>query len=195
MNALNNILKYNILLASKSPRRRELLKTLRVPFHCISLGGIDENYPEDMSRSEVPLYLANKKSDAYIKDIKDDELLITADTLVIKDNKIFGKPRNTEEAFEMLRELSGGIHKVITGVCITTTTQRTSFSSATEVKFGDLTDDEISYYIENFTPLDKAGAYGIQEWIGSVAVEWIKGSFYNVMGLPVHRLYQELKNF
>ncbi len=195
MNSLKNLIKYNILLASKSPRRRELFQTLRIPFHCISIGGIDESYPDEMPHSEVPLFIANKKADAYIEEIKDDEMVITADTLVIKEEKIYGKPHDAAEAFGMLRELSGCIHKVITGVCIATAKQRTSFTVETEVKFRDITDNEINYYIENFTPFDKAGAYGIQEWIGCVAVEWINGSYYNVMGLPVHRLYQELKQF
>lgn len=192
---LENLNKYHILLASKSPRRRELLSNLRVPFNCINLGGIDETYPEDMPADEVPQFLANKKADAYIGNINTNEMVITADTLVIKGDKIYGKPKNQEEALSMLGELSGEIHKVISGVCILTKNRRTSFTSETEVKFANLNDEDIRYYIENYLPLDKAGAYGIQEWIGCVAVEWIKGSFYNVMGLPVHRLYQELKLF
>ena len=192
---LENLNKYHILLASKSPRRRELLSNLRVPFNCISLGGIDETYPEDMPANEVPQFLANKKADAYISNINTNERVITADTLVIKGDKIYGKPKNQEEALSMLGELSGEVHKVISGVCILTKDRRTSFTSETEVKFANLNDEDIRYYIENYLPLDKAGAYGIQEWIGCVAVEWIKGSFYNVMGLPVHRLYQELKLF
>lgn len=192
---LENLNKYHILLASKSPRRRELLSNLRVPFNCISLGGIDETYPGDMPANEVPQFLANKKADAYIGNINTNEMVITADTLVIKGDKIYGKPKNQEEALSMLGELSGEIHKVISGVCILTKDRRTSFTSETEVKFANLNDEDIRYYIENYLPLDKAGAYGIQEWIGCVAVEWIKGSFYNVMGLPVHRLYQELKLF
>lgn len=190
-----NLNKYHILLASKSPRRRELLSTIRLPFNCISIGGITEDYPEDMVKSEVPLFLANKKADAYLSKMKDNDLVITADTVVILDNKIYGKPANNAEAKIMLSELSGKVHKVVTGVCLLTTSRRTSFTCETEVKFASLTEDEINYYIDNFLPLDKAGSYGIQEWIGSVAVEWIKGSFYNVMGLPVHMLYQELKHF
>ncbi len=192
---LEDLSRYHILLASKSPRRRELLADLRIKFNCVSIGGIDETYPQDMPKEEVPQYLANKKADAYISNIHDNEMVITADTLVIKDNHIFGKPHDAEEAFQMLSELSGKIHKVVTGVCILTRDRRTSFTSLTEVKFADLTDKDIRYYIDNYLPFDKAGSYGIQEWIGCVAVEWIKGSFYNVMGLPVHRLYQELKLF
>lgn len=190
---LENLAKYKVMLASKSPRRRELLSDLRVNFHCISIGGIDETYPEDMESSGVPQFLANKKADAYLRNLKDDELIITADTLVMKDDKILGKPQNAEDAFQMLSTLSGEVHKVITGVCILTKHQRSSFTTETEVKFAELSDDDIRYYIDNFQPYDKAGAYGIQEWIGCVAVEWIKGSFYNVMGLPVHRLYKELQ--
>ena len=191
---LQNLKDYHIMLASKSPRRRELLSSLRIPFNCISIGGISEDYPEDMVKSEVPLFLANKKADAYLSKMKDDDMVITADTVVILDDKIYGKPENHKEAIEMLGNLSGKVHKVVTGVCLLTKCRRTSFTSETEVKFANLTDEEISYYVDNFMPMDKAGAYGIQEWIGSVAVEWIKGSFYNVMGLPIHQLYQELKH-
>lgn len=192
---LSNLKDYHILLASKSPRRRELLATLRIPFNCINITGIDESYPEDMVKSEVPLFLANKKADAYIARIKDKDLVITADTVVIMDDCIYGKPADHSEAIEMLHRLSGKVHKVITGVCLLTSHCRKSFSTETDVKFASLSDDEIEYYVDNYLPLDKAGAYGIQEWIGSVAVEWINGSFYNVMGLPIHQLYQELKHF
>lgn len=192
---LENLNKYHILLASKSPRRRELLSDLRIPFSSINLGGIDESYPEEMPKTEVPQHIANKKADAYLENIHDNEMIITADTLVIKGDKIYGKPKSREDAEQMLRELSGKVHTVITGVCILTVDRRTSFTSTTEVKFAELSEEDINYYVENYLPLDKAGAYGIQEWIGCIAVEWINGSFYNVMGLPVHRLYQELKLF
>ena len=192
---LENLNKYHVLLASKSPRRRELLSDLRIPFSSINLGGIDESYPEDMPKTEVPQHIANKKADAYLENIHYNEMIITADTLVIKENKIYGKPKSREDAEQMLRELSGKVHTVITGVCILTVDRRTSFTSTTEVKFAELSEEDINYYVENYLPLDKAGAYGIQEWIGCIAVEWINGSFYNVMGLPVHRLYQELKLF
>lgn len=190
---LDNLSDYHILLASKSPRRRELLSELRIPFKCISLGGIDESYPDDLPPEDVPLYLAEKKASAYTEKIRDNELVITADTLVMMGNRIYGKPRSEDEARAILHELSGQSHKVITGVCILTLSERISFTSETEVRFADLSTDDIEYYVANFPPLDKAGAYGIQEWIGCVAVESINGSFYNVMGLPVHRLYQELK--
>lgn len=192
---MENLKKYNVLLASKSPRRRELLSMLRIPFHVISLGGIDETYPEEMQKDDVPQFLANKKADAYMSKLKDNEMIITADTLVIKENHIYGKPKTKEEARDMLLELAGKTHKVISGVCILTKEERKSFTSVTKVKFADLTPQEVKYYVENYLPLDKAGAYGIQEWLGCVAVEWIDGSFYNVMGLPVHKLYQELKLF
>lgn len=190
-----NLKEYKILLASKSPRRRELLSQLRIPFNVISLGGIDESYPASMPADDIPLYLANVKADAYLKTIHDNEMLITADTLVISEDRVLGKPAGHDEAVEMLRELSGKTHKVITGVCISTHVRRTSFSVITEVSFAELSDEAIEYYVENFLPYDKAGAYGIQEWIGCVAVKSINGSFYNVMGLPVHQLYKELMNF
>lgn len=195
MTPLSNLSKYKVLLASKSPRRRELLEMLRIPFNTISISGIEENYPEDMPFMEVPLYLANIKGDAYTKLLKDNELIITADTLVIGDDRIYGKPSDTEDAKKMIGRLAGNIHNVVTGVCIISAAKRISFTTETQVKFAPLSKDEIQYYVENFHPYDKAGAYGIQEWIGGVAVEWIHGSYYNVMGLPVHRLYQELKKF
>ncbi|MBD5284449.1 MAG: septum formation protein Maf [Bacteroides sp.] len=192
---LDNLHKYKILLASKSPRRRELLEQLRVPFSTVTIRGIDESYPEDMRPIEVPEYLANYKADAYKRVLKSNELIITADTLVINDDKIFGKPESTEKAVETLMELSGKTHLVVTGVCVLTASTRRSFSTVTEVRFAKITREEAEYYVSNFHPLDKAGAYGIQEWIGCVAVESINGSFYNVMGLPVHQLYQTLKEF
>lgn len=192
---LDNLRDYKVLLASKSPRRRELMSQLRVPFSVINLGGIDESYPDNLPADQIPQYLSNIKADAYINNMKGRELIITADTLVIVDDKVLGKPANHDEAVKMLTELSGKTHKVVTGVCISTHDKRTSFSTTTEVKFSNISQQDIEYYVENFLPFDKAGAYGIQEWIGCVAVESINGSFYNVMGLPVHQLYKELKNF
>ena len=184
-----------LFLASNSPRRREIMKMLRLPFTSVSLDGIDESYPSNMNLLDIPLYIANKKSDAYLKHLKEDDIVITADTMVICDNKILGKPKNSEEAKSMLRFLSGKTHQVSTGVCISSTKNKVSFVTISDVTFSNLTDEEISYYVETFLPFDKAGAYGIQEWIGAVAVASIKGSFYNVMGLPIHQLYKELKNF
>lgn len=192
---LENLSKYHIYLASKSPRRRELLTQLRIKFNTINIGGIDESYPDDIPAAEVPQYIANRKADAYMSLIKDNEMVITADTLVMIDNRILGKPKDEAEAVEMIMALSGKVHKVVSGVCIVTVDRRTSFTTETYVKFAEISKEEAQYYVENYMPLDKAGAYGIQEWIGCIAVESIHGSFYNVMGLPVHRLYNELKMF
>lgn len=188
-------MKYQILLASKSPRRREILKLLNLPFTVVTIEGIDESYPEDLDPERVAEYISNKKADAFIKKMREGEMLVTADTVVICEDRILGKPENSKDAREMLRFLSGKVHKVTTGVTIVTVDKRVSFSSDTYVKFADLSDEEIRYYVDTYHPLDKAGAYGIQEWIGAVAVSQIDGSFYNVMGLPVHRLYQEMKKF
>lgn len=191
---LRNLDKYTILLGSKSPRRRELLEMLRIPFNSIVIG-IKEEYPASLPPTEVPEYLARLKAQAFADRLDCRELIITADTVVICDEEILGKPRNAEDAGKMLRKLSGKSHLVVTGVCVSTADRTESFSSTTTVRFAELTDEEISYYVDNFMPLDKAGAYGIQEWIGGVAVSGIDGSFYNVMGLPIHRLYQLLKTF
>lgn len=190
-----NISNYRILLASKSPRRRELLQMMRIPFSIVSLGGIEESYPKEMPVREVPEFLSRLKADAFLKHINEEELIITADTIVINNDKILGKPHSHEEALEMLKSLSGKTHSVISGVTIATLKKAVSFSVETEVTFGHITDDEINFYVENYRPFDKAGAYGIQEWIGGVAVESIHGSYYNVMGLPIHRLYNELMKF
>lgn len=192
---LENLEKYNVLLASKSPRRRELLQQLRVNFKIVTLGGIDESYPDDIPALQVAQFVAQKKADAFEKMIDDNELIITADTLVVCGDEILGKPKDADDAVRMLKTLSGKTHHVATGVTITTKDRRTAFTTVTDVKFAELSDDDILYYVNSYSPLDKAGAYGIQEWIGAVAVEAIYGSYYNVMGLPVHRLYQELKLF
>ena len=192
---LDNLNKYHLLLASNSPRRRELLSQLRIPFNVINLGGIDESYPDSLPLEEVAQYIATKKADAYTARMRDNELIITADTVVILGDRVLGKPKTCEEAVEMLLALSDKTHKVCSGVCITTRNRRTSFSTVTEVTFGEITPEEARYYVDNFMPLDKAGAYGIQEWIGCVAVEKINGSYYNVMGLPLHQLYNELELF
>ena len=188
-------MKKKILLASKSPRRREILNLLRVPFTVVTIDGIDESYPENMPVGEVALYISKKKAEEYMKKINNDEFLITADTVVILGDKILGKPKDAEDAVEMLKMLSGKTHRVTTGVTLATKEKQESFTAESYVTFANLTEEEIRYYVENFNPLDKAGAYGIQEWIGAVAVEKIDGSFYNVMGLPVHRLYQAMKRF
>lgn len=192
---LDHLSKYKIILASKSPRRKELLSQLRIPFTTVTLSGIDETYPENLKATEIPEFLAEKKASEYRKRFTDNELIITADTLVILGDVVLGKPKDTEDAFKILSKLSGKVHKVITGVSISTVSETITFSSCTEVKFAEISDKDIVYYVNTFRPLDKAGAYGIQEWIGCVAVEWIKGSYYNVMGLPVHSLYEQLKKF
>lgn len=184
-----------MLLASKSPRRQELLALLHIPFKIVTIGGLDESYPSDMKPDDVPEYLSQKKASAYSENFHGNELIITADTLVILDDMIMGKPKDKEDAGEMLGLLSGKTHKVVTGVSITTSEKRESFSSVTEVTFAHITKSEIEYYVNTYRPLDKAGAYGIQEWIGGVAVSGIKGSYYNVMGLPIHKLYAHLKKF
>ena len=188
-------MKYKVLLASNSPRRREIMGMLRIPYTVVTLEGIDESYPANLETDRVSEYISNKKADAFLKRISDDDMIITADTVVICDGTILGKPKNEDDAKRMLRFLSGKTHKVTTGVTVATKEKRVSFSSESYVTFADLTDDEIRFYVETFRPLDKAGAYGIQEWIGAVAVAKIDGSFYNVMGLPIHRLYQVLKQF
>lgn len=189
---LDNLKDYKIYLASKSPRRRELMQLLRIPFTVLTIGGIDESYPEDLPLTEVPQYISEAKASVYQKRLHDNELLITADTMVISGDKILGKPHDGEDAVRMLLQLSGKTHQVATGVTIVTPSFRKSFTTITDVTFAPITEEEVRYYVNNYQPLDKAGAYGIQEWIGAVAVSGINGSFYNVMGLPVHRLFREL---
>ena len=184
-----------LLLGSKSPRRREILSLLKIPFTVVTIEDEDETYPEDLAPEEVSEYLSKKKANLFLDRINENEILITADTVVISEGKILGKPKDAEDAKNMLRQLSGRTHKVTTGVTIATKEKRESFTSETLVTFAKITEEEIEFYVKHYLPLDKAGAYGIQEWIGAVAVEKINGSFYNVMGLPVHRLYQALKNF
>lgn len=195
MQILKNLECYTVLLASKSPRRRELLSGLGISFRVVSPGDVKEEYPDTLPAEEVPEYLGRLKADAYMPLLQPGELLITADTLVICDGKIFGKPADADDAVRMLMNLSGHTHTVVSGVCLTTTERRASFSSRTQVKFAAFTEAEARYYVDNYNPLDKAGAYGIQEWMGYVACQSIDGSFYNVMGLPVNRLYEELKKF
>jgi septum formation protein len=187
----DNIKGYKILLASQSPRRRELLKELGLKFEVCS-ADIDESYPDDMPHDVVPVYLAEKKADFYKNKIEDKQIIITSDTIVSVEEMILGKPSDYHEAYEMLKSLSGKWHKVATGVCIFSKTKKVTFNSITNVRFKVLTHEEIDFYITNFKPFDKAGAYGIQEWIGYIAVEEIEGSYFNVIGLPVQRLYEEL---
>jgi len=178
-------------LASNSPRRRELLAGLGLPYEVRIIDGIDESYSANISVEEIPQYISQKKAQAYA--LADSELLITADTIVCLDNEILGKPKDNAEAHLMLSKLSGRTHQVITGVTLTTTEWTHTFSCTSNVTFASLTKQEIDYYIQNYHPLDKAGAYGIQEWIGYIGVTRLEGSYFNVMGLPVQRLYTELK--
>lgn len=185
--------RYKIVLASNSPRRRELLAGLGMPFEVRVMADIDESYPADLPVGEVARYISGKKADAYRGSLADDELLITADTVVIVGDEILGKPVDEADATRMLRLISGRTHQVTTGVAMLTTTQERRFAVTTDVTFRPLTDDEIHYYISRYKPFDKAGAYGIQEWIGYVGVTSLRGSYYNVMGLPVQRIYETLQ--
>lgn len=192
---LSNLKKYKIVLGSNSPRRRELLAGLDLDFEVQVIPDIDESYPEGLDFESIPLYIARKKADAYTNTMQDDELLITADTIVWVAGKVLGKPADRADAITMLQTLSGCVHKVVTGVCITTKEKAVSISVSSTVRFARLETAEIIYYVDKYRPFDKAGSYGVQEWIGYVGVEAIDGSFYNIMGLPVQRLYQELKGF
>lgn len=186
---------YRVVLASNSPRRKELLGGLGIDFEVRTLQDIDESFPDTLEGKEIPLYISGKKAEAYKQMMADDEMIITADTIVYDNGKVLGKPRNREEAVLMLHELSGHAHEVITGVSIVTKKKTVQFASTSHVHFVALTDAEIAYYVDEYKPFDKAGAYGIQEWIGFVAVTRIEGSYFNVMGLPIQRLYTELKKF
>lgn len=192
---LDNLKKYQIVLASNSPRRKELLQRMGVNFKVRTLFGIDESYPDSLRGEDIVCYISRNKAQAYRTSMAPNELLITADTIVYVDGEVMGKPKNAEQAKEMLHKLSGKSHQVITGVTIVMAERTENFGVTSQVKFAEITDEEINYYVDNFLPFDKAGAYGIQEWIGIVAVEEIKGSYFNVVGLPVQRLYQKLKTF
>lgn len=189
---LNNLNKYKVVLASNSPRRKELLSGLGISYEVKTLPGIDESYPDTLNEEEIPLYIAREKAEAYRSLMQRDELIITADTIVWLDGRVMGKPKDAAEAHQMLCSLSGKTHQVVTGVCLTTRDSQKGFSTVTDVTFATLTEEEISYYVDHYQPMDKAGAYGIQEWIGFVGVERIEGSYFNVMGLPIQRLYKEL---
>jgi len=185
---------YNIILASQSPRRKELLEKLGYTFKQITKE-VEENFPKELAIEKVAEYLSNKKAAAYKNEIKTNDLLITSDTTVCLENEILGKAKSAAQASQMLKQLSGKTHLVITGVTLKSHTKSVSFSVTTEVQMKPLSAKEIEYYVQNFQPYDKAGAYGIQEWIGFIGVENINGSFYNVMGLPLKELYEEIINF
>jgi septum formation protein len=185
---------YNLVLASQSPRRRELLKGLDLEFTTCSVDA-DESFPAELKGSDAVQYICKAKADAYRPFLEDKTIAITADTVVILNDNIIGKPKSHEEAFSMIRSLSGHVHEVITAVCIFSKEKCAEFYSSTEVHFSEITDEEIKYYIDKYKPFDKAGSYGVQEWIGYIGIEKIVGSYFNVMGLPVKRLYDELKEF
>lgn len=186
---------YKLILASNSPRRKELLAGLNLDFEVKVIPGIDENYPADMPTENIARYLAELKAKPYEGIVADKEIVITADTVVIVNSHVLGKPKDAAQARAMLQELSGCTHEVATGVCFTSLKRKHSFSVSTKVTFGTLSSEEIDYYIDRYRPFDKAGAYGIQEWIGYVGVTRLEGSYFNVMGLPVQRIWTELQRF
>lgn len=191
MNWLPN---YNYILASKSPRRQELLHSLGIKFLVIS-NDIDESYPDNLTKEEIPVFLAELKANHFLNQLKENDLLITADTIVWLNGEVIGKPENKEEAVKTLQKLSANEHQVISGVCLTSVHKQKSFFSISNVRFKKLSLPEIEFYVAECNPLDKAGAYGIQEWIGYIGITHIEGSFYNVMGLPVQQLYTQIQNF
>lgn len=190
---LDNLKKYRVILASASPRRRELLGGLDVDFEVRRLPDVDESFPAELQGGEIPLYISKKKADAYRPSMVADELVITADTIVWLEGTALGKPADEADARRMLRGMSGKTHQVFTGVTITTKDEQRCFVAQSDVTFAQLTDEEIDYYIAKYRPMDKAGSYGAQEWIGYIGMSNIVGSYFNVMGLPVQRLYSELK--
>lgn len=182
----------HLILASNSPRRKELLAGLGLDFEVRVIKDIDETYPAELSVEHIPVYISEQKANVYRNCIRDDELVITADTVVIVGQNVLGKPKDRKDACEMLRMISGCTHQVITGVCLTSRSIHRTLSVSTDVTFKSLTEQEICYYVDHYKPYDKAGAYGIQEWIGYVGVTSLEGSYFNVMGLPVQRIWQEL---
>jgi septum formation protein len=190
-----NLAGYRIVLASNSPRRKELLSGLGLPFVVQTTADADESYPVTLKGAGVARFIAFQKAEAFRKKMTPADLVITADTIVCYGDEVFGKPVDAADAVRMLNILSGKRHQVYTGVCLTSEKHQVAFTAETEVQFSELTDKEINYYVEHHAPFDKAGAYGIQEWIGFVGVEQISGSYFNVMGLPMHRLYAALKEF
>ncbi len=186
---------FKVYLASQSPRRKMLLDGLDLDFEVYVRENIDETVPAGLSKTEIPVYLAEHKSNSYSDLLKPKTIVITADTIVWHNNRELGKPKDFNNAVEIVKELSGSIHEVVTGVCIRSKSQVNTFYSISKVWFRELTDQEIEYYLHKYQPYDKAGSYGIQEWIGYAAIEKIEGSFYNVMGLPVQTLYSEMSAF
>lgn len=189
---MHSIKNYKLILASASPRRQQLMKDAGFTFE-VWLKNVEEKYPQELHLENVPEYLSKVKASAFREELKADEVLITADTVVCIHDRILGKPADRKEAISMLQELSGNRHLVVTGVSVTTRTEQLSFSSRTDVFFKHLSNEEIEFYVDTYKPFDKAGAYGIQEWIGYIGIERIEGSFYNVMGLPIQKLYETLR--
>lgn len=189
---MHSIKNYKLILASASPRRQRLMKDAGFTFE-VRLKNVEEKYPQELHWENVPEYLSKVKASAFREELKADEVLITADTVVCIHDRILGKPADRKEAISMLQELSGNRHLVVTGVSVTTRTEQLSFSSRTDVFFKHLSNEEIIFYVDTYKPFDKAGAYGIQEWIGYIGIERIEGSFYNVMGLPIQKLYETLR--
>ena len=183
--------KYNVILASNSPRRQELIKSLNIPFS-IKTKEVEEIYPTELQHNQITDYLAALKASPFTTELKEDDLLITSDTIVWLNNKALGKPKDYNEAFSMLKELSNTTHEVITSICLTSKNFQKTINDVTIVTFKELLDEEIDYYINTYKPFDKAGAYGIQEWIGKIGITKMEGSYFNVMGFPVHKLYKEL---
>ena len=195
MTDLERINQFEIILASASPRRRFLLAELGLKFECRGNHEVEESYPDQLLAEAIPLFLAKLKARSYASLIKEKTILITADTIVWLNREVIGKPRDKEDAKEMLHKLSGKMHFVYTGVCLNSLRKETSFTAESKVFFRSLTAEEIDYYVDRFNPVDKAGAYGIQEWIGYIGVERIEGSYFNIMGLPVQKLYSVLAKF
>jgi septum formation protein len=191
---IDDLNKYRVILASRSPRRRQLLNELGLRIEVVTRNW-NENYPGHLKGEKIALYVATQKAKTFQSEVKGNEIVITADTIVWCNNKVLDKPSGRDDAKKILREISGNEHEVITGVCLLSSDKLTSFYSSTKVTFSELTDEEIDYYIDSCSPYDKAGAYGIQEWIGIAACSHIEGSYFNVMGLPVQQVYQELQKF
>ena len=192
---LDKLKRYRIILASASPRRKELLSKLDIGFIVKTLYDVDESFPASLPVVQVPQYISRKKADAYRQEMQENDMVITADTVVAVGRRILGKPKSAEEARVMLKLLSDRYHRVVTGVTIMTAKRTETFATVSRVRFTRLNDEEIDYYISKYKPFDKAGAYGIQEWIGMVGITELNGSYFNVMGLPVQRLYAKLKEF
>ena len=192
---LENLNKYNIILASASPRRRDLLRQIGLSFSIKTCKCIDESYPDGLGGEDIAKYISSKKANFYLQQLSYDDLMITADTIVYADGRIYGKPIDRNDALNMLKSLSGRSHKVITGVTIATKEKCETFSVCSNVTFSELSEAEIAYYVDTYNPMDKAGAYGIQEWIGYIGIDRIEGSYFTVMGFPVHLVYSELQYF